>query len=127
MSNNFAHSHTFAKHCPLNKEKYSTLLFQLIQEFQKRFQDFRQNQQLFLIFATLFSVDINILHPDFQMKCIEVQSDIQLKEKFNNSLYSISINYIFPKKNIPASQSSLFMSSLFGSTYICEQLFSRMN
>ena len=29
----------------LNKEKYSTLLFQLIQEFEKRFQDFRQNHQ----------------------------------------------------------------------------------
>ena len=34
---------------------------------------------------------------------------------------------MFPKKNYPSLHNhALFMSSLFGSTYICEQLFSRM-
>ena len=84
MASHFMHFYTFAKHRPLNKKKYSTLLFQLILKFEKRFQDFRQNQQSFLIFGTPFSVDINILHPDFQMECIEVQSDIQLTEKFDH-------------------------------------------
>ena len=125
MANNFKHSHTFAKHCLLNKEKYSTLLFQ---EFEKRFQDFRQNQQSFLISATPFFVDINILHLDFQIECIEVQSDVELKEKFDHFSLLDFYELYLPKEKYPKlNDDALFMSSLFGSTYICEQLlFSRM-
>ena len=80
-ANNFMHFDTLAKHGPVNNEKYAALLFDLIQEFENRFQDFRKNHQSFGIFATPFSVDINILPANFQMECIELQSDIQLKEK----------------------------------------------
>ena len=62
-------------------KKYAVLLFELIQEFENRFQDFWENNQYFVIFVTPFSVDINMLPANFQMECIELQSDIQLKEK----------------------------------------------
>lgn len=35
-----------------------------------------------VIFATTFSVDINKLPVNFQMECIELQSNYQIKEKF---------------------------------------------
>lgn len=34
----------------------------------------------FCIFKTPFSVDINILPANFEMECIELQSDTQLKK-----------------------------------------------
>ena len=49
------------------------------------------------------------------MKCIELQSDIQFKEKFIQvSLLDFYKLYLIP----------LFMMSLLRSTYICEQIFS---
>ncbi|XP_041442018.1 general transcription factor II-I repeat domain-containing protein 2-like [Xenopus laevis] len=126
-ANNFMHFNTLAKHVPVNTEKYAALLYDLIQEFEKRFQDFRENKQHFAIFATPFSVDINMLPANFQMECIELQSDFQLKEKFDHvSLLDFYRSYL-PRDKYPSLHNhALFLSSLFGSTYICEQLFSRM-
>uniref|UniRef100_A0A2S2QNF6 General transcription factor II-I repeat domain-containing protein 2A n=1 Tax=Sipha flava TaxID=143950 RepID=A0A2S2QNF6_9HEMI len=61
------------------------------------------------------------------MECIELQSDIQLKEKFNQSSLLDFYKLYLPKEIYPVLHDhALFMFSLFGSTYICEQLFSRM-
>uniref|UniRef100_A0ABM5FVD0 General transcription factor II-I repeat domain-containing protein 2A-like n=1 Tax=Pogona vitticeps TaxID=103695 RepID=A0ABM5FVD0_9SAUR len=124
---NLMHFSTLAKRTSVNTEKYAALLFNLVQEFQNRFQDFRKNQPPFLIFATPFSEDINILPANLQMECIELQSDIQLKEKFDHvSLMDFYKVYV-PREKYPSLHNhALFMSLLFGSTYICEQLFSRM-
>ena len=58
-ANDFMHFGTLTKHSPVNSEKYAALLFNLIQEFENRFQDFQENNQYFAIFATPFSVDIS--------------------------------------------------------------------
>ena len=116
-----------AKYNPKNSEKYASLILILINEFETRFQDFRKNSQLFAIFATPFSVDIPAVETKFQMECIELQSDIQLKEKFNMSSILDFYKLYLPKETYPVLHDhALFMFSLFGSTYICEQLFSRM-
>jgi len=83
--NNFMYFPVLANYNPKNSEKYASLILILINEFETRFQDFRKNSQLFAIFATPFSVDIPAVETKFQMECIELQSDIQLKEKFNMS------------------------------------------
>lgn len=82
-ANKFMHLDTLAKHSPANSTKYSALLFDLIQELENGLQDFQTNKQYFHIIATPCSVDINILPANFQMECIELPSDIQLKEKFD--------------------------------------------
>ena len=64
---------------PVNSGKYAALLFYLIQEFETRFKDLRENNQYFAIFVTPFSVDINMLPANFQLECIELQSDTQRK------------------------------------------------
>jgi hypothetical protein len=103
------------------------LILILINEFETRFEDFRKNSQLFAIFSTPFLVDITSAETKFQMECIELQSDIQLKEKFNQSSLLDFYKLYLPKEIYPVLHDhALFMFSLFGSTYICEQLFSRM-
>ena len=63
--NNFMHFDALAKHSPVNSEKYAALLFNLIQEFEDRFQNFQENNQYFAIFVTPFSVDVNMLPASF--------------------------------------------------------------
>lgn len=77
-------------------------LIDLLQEFETRYQNFWKNNQYFVIFATPFSVDINILPENFQIEYIELQSDIELKEKFHNaSLLEFYKNYL-PKNKCPS-------------------------
>ena len=113
------HFDTLAKHSPVNSEKYAALIFDLIQEFENRFQDFHENNQYFAIFATPFSFYIKILPASFQREYIQLQSDIRLKEKFDRvSLLDFYRSYL-PRDKYPLLHNhALFMSKLFGSTYI---------
>lgn len=90
---------TLATHGALNSE-YAALFSFLILKFENRFQDYRKNHQFFVIFVTPFSVSINTLQANFQVKWIELQSGIHLKNVVM-SLYQISIKTILPEKNIP--------------------------
>ena len=45
-ASNFIHFNT-VKHSPVNREKYAALFFNLIQEFENRFQDSWENNQYF--------------------------------------------------------------------------------
>lgn len=125
--NDLTHFSTLAAHKPVSCTKYAALVFDLIKEFQCRFQDFRKNEENFKLFSTPFSLDINKLPSNLQMECIELQSDIQLKEKFGNvSLLEFYKNHLPCDKYPNFYNHALLMSSAFGSTYICEQLFSKM-
>ena len=79
------------------------------------------------IFVTPFSVGINTRLANFHMECIELQSDIELKEKFHHvSLPDFHKPTLTKEKHPLLHSHTLFMSSLFGSMYICEQYLSRM-
>ncbi|XP_043917683.1 general transcription factor II-I repeat domain-containing protein 2B-like isoform X2 [Protopterus annectens] len=126
-NNNLIHFETLSEQNHVNTEKYAALINSLSQDFESRFQDFRKHQQHFSIFATPFSVDINMLPANLQLECIELQSDIQLKEKFlQESLLDFYKLYLSKEKYPSLHEHALFMTSLLGSTYICEQFFSRM-
>ena len=56
-------------------EKYAAVLSILMYEFKK----LQYGKNIINLCATPFSGDRNILLADFQMECIELQSDIQLK------------------------------------------------
>ncbi|VVC36961.1 Hypothetical protein CINCED_3A013103 [Cinara cedri] len=88
--NNFMYFPVLAEYNPKNSD-----------EFETRFQDFRKNSQLFAIFATPFLVDITAVETKFQMECIELQSDIQLKEKFNQSPLLDFCKLYLPKETYP--------------------------
>ncbi|GFU89736.1 general transcription factor II-I repeat domain-containing protein 2A [Trichonephila clavipes] len=61
------------------------------------------------------------------MERIELQSDIQLKEKFGKVSFLEFCKDYLPRDKYPNFHNqALLMSSAFGSIYICEHLFSRM-
>jgi len=110
--------HLILYYNPKNSKKYASLILILINEFETRFQDFRKNSQLFAI-LTPFLVDITAVETKFQMECIELQSDIQLKEKLNQSSLLDFYKLYLPKETYPVLHDhALFMFSLFGITYL---------
>ena len=68
-----------------------------------------------------------MLPANFQMECTELQSDVQLKEEFDHVSLLDFYRYYLPKDKYPLlHNNAIFMSSLFDTTYICEQLFSKI-
>ena len=61
------------------------------------------------------------------MECVELHSDMQLKETFWNVSILNFYKLCLPRDQYPNLHNhALFMCLAFGSTYICQQLFSRM-
>ena len=95
-------------------------------EFSNRFQDFRSRETNLRIFSSPFDADVDQAPEELQMELIELQGNEDLKWKMRD--YSLLEFY----KNLPKEAFPRIMDfarkkmSLFGSTYICEQLFSRM-
>ncbi|KAI7798193.1 putative general transcription factor II-I repeat domain-containing protein 2-like [Triplophysa rosa] len=94
------------------KEKvpeYDAVLSNLIQEFDRRFEDFRHSAADFELFSQPFTISVDTVSDDLQMELIDLQCDSELKHKFRCANWH------------------QVMLSLFGSTYLCEQTFSLMN
>ena len=61
------------------------------------------------------------------MELFDFQCESSLKDKFNSSsLLDFYKNYVSREKYPGICKHAMFMISLFGSTYLCEQVFSRM-
>lgn len=63
---------------------------------------------------------------EFQMELVELQSDSFLKQKFLEGNLVEYYTLLTPAKYPVLRKNALKMMSLFGSTFICEQTFSRM-
>ena len=80
------------------------------------------------MFSYPFSVKIEEITENLQMKFIDFQSSSDLKEKFNNfSLLDFYKTYVSRERYQRINSLVVFMTSSFGNTYLCEQVFSRMN
>ena len=110
----------------LNK-KYSRQLHALKNEFERRVSDFKTLEKELKLVTPSFSFDCAKAPNDCQMELIDMQCNLTLKETFLNvgpkgffgGLSEDNFLYLkdFVKK----------MMVLFGSTYICEQMFSTMS
>ena len=100
MANDLMHFDVLAKHRPVNSKKYAALLSILIKGFENRFQDLWKVINIFGIFVTPFSVDINTLPAHFQMKCVELQSAIQVKDLISSCYWTLTRSAL-TEKNIP--------------------------
>jgi len=96
MASSCMHFDTLAKHSALKSEEYTAMLSVLIKDFENRFHDCQKNHQF--MFVTLFSVDINTLPTNSQTECIQLQSDLQLKNLVM-SLYQIFITLLLPERD----------------------------
>ncbi|XP_037129559.1 general transcription factor II-I repeat domain-containing protein 2A-like [Syngnathus acus] len=112
-------------------EKYADTIGKLQEEFDQRFADFKAHRATFQIFADPFSFDVEDAPPVLQMELIDLQCNTDLKAKFREvSGKTVELGQ-FLRKLPPTfpELSRMFKRTmcLFGSTYLCEKLFSTMN
>jgi hypothetical protein len=106
---------------------YVGILESLKQQFQERFNDFRSHKFEFDLFNKPFDIEVYDSPEDIQMELIELQANDELKSKFK-SLKLIEFYEFLSKSHSNAfskiKTNALRIASMFGSTYLCEQLFS---
>ncbi|XP_044890545.1 general transcription factor II-I repeat domain-containing protein 2-like isoform X1 [Felis catus] len=125
--NNLAHFPTLKLVSENEKDglNYIPRIKELKTEFQKRFSDFKLYESELTLFSSPFSVNINNVSEELQMEVIELQCNTILKTKYDCVGIPEFYKHLgngYPKyKNHCAK-----ILSMFGSTYVCEQLFSVM-
>ena len=113
----------------LSGEKYVDAIMRLQEEFDHRFADFKTHRATFQIFADPFSFDVQDAPPVLQMELIDLQCNSVLKAKFREvSGKEDKLGQFLRELNFP-ELSRMFKRTmcLFGSTYLCEKLFSTLN
>jgi 17beta-estradiol 17-dehydrogenase/3beta-hydroxysteroid 3-dehydrogenase/mitotic-spindle organizing protein 1 len=107
-------------------KRFSEWLEMLRKEFQARFQDFEEYSQDISLFQNPFTFEMEETSEIYQLELIDTQTDDELKETFHSStreqFYKCLSDSKFPNIKGLATK----MLTVFGSTYICEQTFSRM-
>lgn len=113
---------------PVDHIGFADLLKNMLLEFDSRFEDFRTHKPLMDLFANPFTrVEPEDVEPEFQMEVIELQTNSNLRDKFNSKPLPEFYQLCLPKEEFPRLYShAIRMLCLFGSTYRCEQLFSSM-
>lgn len=124
----------------VNYSKYQSKIQCLSQSFEKRFSDFESKKQNIQIFINPFIIslaDIVGYPANIQLELVELQNHDTLKNLFANKLSSKAQNSsedfadfwkLVPKAEFPAiTDLALQFLSSFGSTYVCEKVFSDLN
>ena len=107
-------------------DRYKELVESLLQEFNVRFKDFRSHDIAFRLFGSPYLVNVDDVPAHFQMELVQLQSDSFIKQIFLEGDI-IKFYCLLNSDTYPALRANAMrMVSLFGSTYICEQTFSRM-
>lgn len=111
----------------INREFFVSELKRMQEEFARRFKDFRTCEDQMKIFSMPFDVDPSDAPVELQMELNELQSDFDVKTQFLNRNLVDFYKYGLPHTQYPnlTFHSKRFLV-LFGSTWICEYLFSRM-
>ena len=88
----------------------------------------KKMRQVLRFFHVLFlSSQIDDVRENLQMELVDFQSESSLKDKFKSrSLLDFYKNHVSREKYLGICKHAMFMISLFGSTYLCEQVFSRI-
>lgn len=111
----------------VSAEPYAKLLTGLAAEFGRRFAQFDGTCMHINIFEDPFSVDAEEAPAPLQMELIDIQADKRLSQHHNSHELVEFYRDFLPKQRFPGLyKHALLMGSLFGSTYLCEQFFSRM-
>ena len=96
-------------------------------KFSARFKDFKSHEHLFEIFSSPFHTDIDEAPTDIQMELIDLQKRTDLKAKYVEMKLSDFYRKYLDQDKFPNLRK--FMASkmaLSGSTYLCQQFFSKM-
>lgn len=95
-------------------------------EFKDRFYDFHNNAKEFRLFQNPFEMNVDEVDQLIQLELIDLQSNDTFKDKHKEGnlieFYSCLPEITYPNIKVLARE----MIAIFGSTYVCEQTFSRM-
>lgn len=109
-------------------EEYVAALENLQQEFNQRFADFKTYNDIFQIFADPFTYNVDSAPVMLQMELIDLQCSTDLKTKFREAQGKQDTVGQFLRELPPSFPKLLKLFTrvlcLFGSTYVCEKLFS---
>lgn len=89
--------------------------------------DFKESEKLIDSFSRPISANISNVPGNIQTELTELQCDSELKEKFKLGLTDFYSKYFDKDNFLNIRLNSLKMMSHFRSTYVCEQLFLKMN
>ena len=110
----------------INYQKYGTMIEKLSAVFDAHFLDFRQLESDFNIFSNPFNTAVDQSPDRLQLELTDLQSDNDMKRAFDeNNLVNFYENYARGKHQNLVDH-ALKIILLFGSTYCCEQFFSKM-
>lgn len=107
-------------------KKYEINLRKLSSEFERRFQDFRKMEPEFSIFATPFNVNYEEVDAKFQLELIELNCNTLLKQTFHTVPLLEFYKNLSPDNFPNLITHAMKIMTMFGSSYICEQIFSTM-
>ena len=110
----------------LDSQKYGNEILKLKQDIEKRFQDIRAKEKEVEIFANSFTCNIADAPPELQDELINIQNDIALQEIFDSKKVIEFFRDILSNQFLNLVEFAKKFSSLFGSTYQYETLFSKM-
>jgi hypothetical protein len=110
----------------INFLQYSESIELLKNEFEERFNDLKKEKFCFDLFVNPFNIKIEDSLPELQMEIIELQCNSSLKLKFESLTNLIEFYKYVPSTLPQIRNNALRISSMFGSTYVCEQLYTNM-
>ncbi|XP_010617352.1 general transcription factor II-I repeat domain-containing protein 2B isoform X1 [Fukomys damarensis] len=102
---------------------YIPRLVELKSEFQRRLSDFKLYEAELTLFSSPFATKIDSVREELQMEVIDLQCNTVLRAKYDKVGVPEFYKYLwssYPRYRRHCAQ----ILSMFGSTYICEQLFS---
>ena len=123
---NFSHFPTLGELNPGNTAKFVTCIAELKTRFLKRFADVKNHADKTQLFTVPFSADIETVPDKFQMDLIDLQCSDALREAYNKQNLLLFYKNLDQNKYTNLVNNAKMMGVLFGSTYLCESIFSRM-
>ena len=128
INSNFAHFSNLGLCKTANSDKYVSVIVSTKTQFESRFCNMKNQKDKFDLFAMPFSVDINTAPHEMQMEIIELQSSNMLKAKYDSiPIANFYKEYVQKSTYLHLFDNAKRVMCMFGSTYCCEQLFSKMN
>jgi len=110
--------------------EYVSAIENLQREFDERFADFKAHHDTFQLFADPFSADVESIPSVWQTELTDSQCNSELRAKFREAQGKADKTAKFLRELPPSfpELSRVFsrIMCLFGSTYLCEKLFSTM-
>ncbi|KAI6647823.1 hypothetical protein LOD99_8410 [Oopsacas minuta] len=126
---NFVHFPTLKANNPDDTGTYVSFISDLRAQFSARFMDVQKYKSDFRLLVASFDVSVDEAAELVQMKLVDLQCNDLLKSKFRDcedDIITFYQKYLTEQQFPELRKHATKFCCIFGSTFICEQLFSKM-